>query len=413
MRRRADPTARSRSASCSRRNRSNRGRRFPAECRRERSAARIWRLGVVLAGLTRCVAATQTTTTTIQYNADGAPTAVTSRWGRSRRLRPISRGGISPKSGGTDHRHRQRRRRQPALYRTDSRRRRQLPVPYDVRDRLIGCSPPGRTTASYSYHPTSLMASSTLASGDALQFYYDDGATPLMVNTRQPSTGLAASFLGPRALRERWHRAGVAAAAQGHRGRLRRGGRSDVRIQLEPYGAPLSASTATSGLSSDGTSYDLAQNPFQYAGEYQDRRAARTTFGALVSAGAADVSLRAIPAIRCIATVIRRAIRSAAPTRAACGPPPATSAATSTRRSASAPGIWAYIEPGVSGLGQVLGGIELVGVLSVVLASPDRRRASSTSASSPPRSSPKFGERRTRSTACSHREHLPPGSASI
>jgi RHS repeat-associated protein len=216
---------------------------------------------------------TQTITTTYAYNADGAPTAVTTQvdaqpatttyltWDNftpdasTPTAGTIGAGdgnltGIGPSPG-------------PSGLTTQ--------FTYDTRDRLAGCSATGQSSAAYAYHPSGPLASSTLASGDALQFYYDSGATPLMVNTLQSSTGLAASFLGPVRylsdgteqvlLQPRKDTAGVYDAAA----------QTLSPYQYDPYGTASSGSaSASTGLTSGGTSYDLTANPFRYTGEYQD-----------------------------------------------------------------------------------------------------------------------------------------------
>jgi len=140
---------------------------------------------------------------------------------------------------------------------------------YDARDRLIGCNAADQPAATFAYHPASLMASSTLASGDALGFYYGNGGAPRMTNLRQPSTGTAASFLGPvyylsdgteqALLGPRKDTAGVYAPAD----------QLLTPYAYEPYGAaPIES--RPSPLASGGASYDLGENPFRYAGEYED-----------------------------------------------------------------------------------------------------------------------------------------------
>lgn len=221
------------------------------------------------AGLVRAATTTTTTTTTTtyEYNADGAPTAVTTQvddqpattlyltWDNfTPSATAPATGTVSAGDGnliglgGT-----------PGVT---------AQFAYDARDRLTACDPPGAAAATYAYSPVSLMASSTLDSGDALQFYYDDATHPSVVNSRQLSTGAAASFLG-----------NVRYLSDGSEQVMLRPRKDTVSLYdastqalapyaYEPYGAPLAGTTSPS--SGDVTTYDLAQNPFLYAGEYLD-----------------------------------------------------------------------------------------------------------------------------------------------
>ncbi|MGH7789691.1 MAG: RHS repeat-associated core domain-containing protein [Candidatus Binatia bacterium] len=135
---------------------------------------------------------------------------------------------------------------------------------YDVRDRLVSCSPGDGPSASYAYDPASLMASSTLASQDTLRFHYDTSAPALMVNIAHSSTGLVSSFLGPVhylsdgreqvLLNPRKDTAGVYDADA----------QTLASYAYDPYGARTDAPAPI------GDDYDLAANPFQYGGEYRD-----------------------------------------------------------------------------------------------------------------------------------------------
>ena len=53
----------------------------------------------------------------------------------------------------------------------------------------------GRAERVVCYYPASLMASSTLASGDAMQFYDDAGSVPEVANITQPATATWSSYL--------------------------------------------------------------------------------------------------------------------------------------------------------------------------------------------------------------------------
>jgi hypothetical protein len=150
---------------------------------------------LAIAGGAAAGPAQTTITTTYQYNADGALTAVTSQvdtqpptttyltWDNfTPDANAPSSGTVSAANGN--------------LTGIGSTAGLSGQFAYDVRNRLTTCSPVGQPAVSYTYHPASLMGSSTLASGDALQFYYDNARNPLTVNIRQQSAGLTSSFLG-------------------------------------------------------------------------------------------------------------------------------------------------------------------------------------------------------------------------
>jgi RHS repeat-associated protein len=323
----------------------------------------------VLLAASGAVAGTQMTTitTTYQYNADGAPTAVTTQvdaqpatttyltWDNfvPNAAQP-STGTVSAADGNL-----------LGIGASPGTTGLETQFAYDVRDRLISCMPSEQSAVSYSYHPASLMASSTLASGDVLQFYYDSSPNPGMVNTFQSSTGMASSFLGPVRylsdgteqvlLQPRKDTAGLYDAAA----------ETLSPYAYDPYGAPLSAAaTASTGLSADGTSYDLAGNPFQYAVEYQDP-----------SCNAYYLRARwYLPSQR---TFLSRDPADALHRYGYTGGNPIVRTDPSGLKYTGMdfsrdvdkavhklePGIWAYIEPILPVWGQVMGGIEVVGLL--------------------------------------------------
>lgn len=263
--------------------------RRPALCRRA-SAALLAAVLVGSAGRAAAGVSTPTTTTTYQYNADGAPTAVTTQDGTGPAIKTYltwdnftpdanapSTGTVSAANGnllgiGAN----------PDSTESSSR------FAYDARDRLTACGVGSQPLASYAYHPAGPMASSTLASGDALQFYWDTGVTPLMVNTVQPSTGMTASFLGPvRYLNDGTEQV-LLLPRKDTAGVYDADAQTVAAYSYEPYGAPQSdghleartpeyrsrTRTRTRNLDRSSTStctgYDLTRNPFQYAGEYRD-----------------------------------------------------------------------------------------------------------------------------------------------
>jgi RHS repeat-associated protein len=336
-------------------------------------------LALTVGAATRCLGATQTITTTYQYNADGASTAVTTQvdaqpatttyltWDNfTPNATQPSTGtvraadgnllGIGPSPGSSGL---------------------TMQFAYDVRDRLTGCSPAGQSAVSYAYDSTSFMASSTLASGDALQFYYDSSANPLMVNTLQSSTGMASSFLGSVRylndgteqvlLQPRKDTAGVYDATA----------ETLSSYAYDPYGAPLPGlATAPSGLSLDGTSYDLAANPFQYATEYQDPSCSAYYLRARWYLPGQRTFLSRDPA-----DPLHRYSYTA-------GNPVGRTDPSGLRHTGGAfahdvdkavhklaPGVWGYIEPVLPLWGQVMGGIEMLGMIGSFFHNPTLKGA--------------------------------------
>src|SRR5262249_42292926 len=150
-------------------------------------------VGLSFAGaqMSGAAATPQTITTTYQYNADGATTGGTTQGDAqqattthltSDNITPDARTPPTPTAGAGDGN-------LIGVGASPGTSALTTQFTYDVRDRLIGCSSAGQSAVSFAYHPASLMASSALASGDVLQFYYDNTPTPLMVNVSQPSTG--------------------------------------------------------------------------------------------------------------------------------------------------------------------------------------------------------------------------------
>jgi RHS repeat-associated protein len=333
---------------------------------RKRAAAALVLLAALLAR-GDAGAATQTITTTYTYNGDGAATAVTTQvdsqpatttyltWDN---FTPDSTtpatGTVSAADGnllgiGTS----------PGM--TDL----TTQFTYDVRDRLTACSPAGQSLVSYAYHANNLLASSTLAAGDTLQFYYDTASTARMINTSQPSTGLVASFLGPvrylsdgteqALLQPRKDTAAVYDAAA----------QTLSPYAYDPYGAPWSgAATTSSGLSSDGTSYDLTQNSFQYAREYQDPSCSAYYLRERWYLPALQTFLSRDPG-----DPLHRYGYTAGNPIGRTDPSGRKYTAVDFSRGVDkavhklSPGIAAYLEPIIPVWGQVMGGIELLGLL--------------------------------------------------
>ena len=201
-----------------------------------------------------------TTVTTYQYNADGAPTAITTQVGDAApttvyltwdNFTPsaadattgtVSRGngnlaarGSSPGTAAAS-----------AAYR------------FDRRDRLVGYRGGGQQL-TYTYHPDGTLAASTAAAGTALQCYYDGGGR--MTNLRQAD--LWSGQLGH-----------LRAVSDGSRQILLTprkdiGASYDAAAQaLSPY--QYDAYGAETRAAGTAATYDIHDNPFRYAGAYRD-----------------------------------------------------------------------------------------------------------------------------------------------
>lgn len=231
---------------------------------------------------------------------------------------------------------------------------------YDTRDRLISCDS-GDASASYAYDAGSLLASSALASGDALQFHYDASALPWMTNTAQASTGLTASFLG-----------GVRYLSDGTEQALLTPRKDTLATYepasgaltpygYEPYGAPL-ASAAASTTTADG--YDLADNPFQYGGEYRDPTCAAYYLRTRWYLPAQQTFLTRDP----VEPLHRYGYTAGDPIGRVDPSGMRFTGADFTRDIDKAvrrltPGAWAYVEPIIPFWGDALGGIQMLGLL--------------------------------------------------
>jgi len=209
----------------------------------------------------------ETTTTTYQYDADGAPTAVTTQvdGGTSSTIYltwdDFVPNAANPTTGtvlaGNGN---------LVGFGSMPGSAYSAQFQYDPRNRLTNAVPTGAESVAYAYYPFGLMSSSTLASGDALQFYYGGGAIPQATNINQASTGTWSTYLGDMTYlsdgteqmrcRPRKDVAGIYVPAQ----------QSFTPQTYDPYGATTSGASAVT----DQSTYDMHQNPFQYAGEYKD-----------------------------------------------------------------------------------------------------------------------------------------------
>jgi len=206
--------------------------------------------------------------TTYQYNADGALTATTASVnGQPPVTTYYSWGNFVPNAGDP---------RTGTVHAANSHLAGYGPSPsvatatfsYDLRDRLVGCANDAKPTVTHGYDASSMLASSTLASGDVQRLYY--GSTPHLSNQRQTSGGQATSYFGP-----------LRYTSDGGE-QLLLGPRKDTAALYMPaaellstygyesFGAPRATPDAHEGLTPDGSRFDLAHNPMQYAGEYRD-----------------------------------------------------------------------------------------------------------------------------------------------
>lgn len=223
-------------------------------------------LALALAGgfAGRSWGATQVTTTTYQYNADGALTAVTVQvddetptatyfsWDNfvpsaaDPTAGTVLAGngnlaGFGAVPGGG--------------YTTE--------FQYDPRNRLTDAVTTDERVA-YSYYASSHLASSTLAGGDSLQFYYDDAVNARMMNLERASSGTWAAYLGRTTYLSDGTEQALCQPRKDVAGVYDASEQSFTPARYDPFGSAASAADgATVG-------YDLQRNPFLYAGEYQD-----------------------------------------------------------------------------------------------------------------------------------------------
>lgn len=131
---------------------------------------------------------------------------------------------------------------------------------FDARDRLTGVSQ-SASSPDYAYHAGGMLRQSTLGN-DALSFYYGTGAHPRVINMTQSANGKRSARLGAARflsdgteqvlLQPRKDKSAVLDTTAG----------TVSPYVYDPFGAQPESTLATA--------YDLAENPFQYAGEYRD-----------------------------------------------------------------------------------------------------------------------------------------------
>jgi RHS repeat-associated protein len=131
---------------------------------------------------------------------------------------------------------------------------------FDARNRLIDYQANG-VDESYSYRADGMMASSS-AAGDTRKFYYEDSANAQVTNIHQDGSDLWSAYLE-----------GVRYLSDGTEQVLFQP-RKDVACTYEAQGQKLQSYNYDAfGSQSQAplqSTYDLHDNPFQYAGEYRD-----------------------------------------------------------------------------------------------------------------------------------------------
>lgn len=134
---------------------------------------------------------------------------------------------------------------------------------FDQRNRLTSATVAGATGVTYAYDASSCMATSTLAAGDALQFFYSPARFEVAANLYQPSTDTWSSYLGDTAYLSGGGEQVRLLPRKDVAGQYDDGAQTFTPIAYEPYGA-------TAASTPPAAAYDMSQNPFRYAGEYED-----------------------------------------------------------------------------------------------------------------------------------------------
>ncbi|MEM1363854.1 MAG: RHS repeat-associated core domain-containing protein [Pseudomonadota bacterium] len=207
-----------------------------------------------------------TTTSSYSYNTDGTLTAITVEEGEgTTETSYLTWDNITPNAGNPT----------TGTLRAGNGRLRAIgPHPgiadqftFDARDHLMGYTPPsGGAAPEYGYGADGTLAT-TQADGDTVAFYRSVSPHPQIINQVQPSTDLVSGRLGAARylsdgtgqilIHPRKDTAAVMSAD----------GKSLTPYDYDPFGAEEFPDDA--GATSD-TGYDLADNPFRFAGEYRD-----------------------------------------------------------------------------------------------------------------------------------------------
>ena len=135
---------------------------------------------------------------------------------------------------------------------------------YDARSRMTSATANGET-ASYTFHPTSLVASAQTSEGEPLEFFYQGQGVANMTqgsrssasvgNVRQVSDGTQQILVKPGK-----DVAGVYDATS----------QTFTPYVYDDYGADASGPEGHAPAPEESPGYDIADNPFQYAGEFRD-----------------------------------------------------------------------------------------------------------------------------------------------
>jgi RHS repeat-associated protein len=131
---------------------------------------------------------------------------------------------------------------------------------FDARDRLLSYSGDA-ATETYDYHADRALASSTV-NGDSLDFYQDGATNARITNIHDEGAGLWDAYVG-----------GGRYLSDG-REQILLNPRKDMACTYDPSGQTLQSyvydAFGSQPKAQTQSSYDLGQNPFQYAGEYRD-----------------------------------------------------------------------------------------------------------------------------------------------
>ncbi len=134
---------------------------------------------------------------------------------------------------------------------------------FDQRDRITAASVSGSTSVAYAYDAGSSLAGAELASGDQMQFFYNTDDIQLATNLYQPSTGTWSSSLDDTTYLSNGVEQVRLMPRKDVAGEYDDAAQSFTPIQYEPYGSAMTPAAPTSA-------YDMTQNPFRYAGEFND-----------------------------------------------------------------------------------------------------------------------------------------------
>ncbi len=132
---------------------------------------------------------------------------------------------------------------------------------FDRRDRLVGYSDSAHEIA-YDHHATGTMAAATASGAGGWRFYYDDADNAQVTNIYEPDT-------------QRWSsRFRAARFVSDGPEQILLTPRKDLACEYDPSSELVTARTydawGAQGEAALAEAYDIADNPFQYAGEFRD-----------------------------------------------------------------------------------------------------------------------------------------------